>query len=67
MKVPVMTSSLVGLVLFHQGEQLLGSPALGLEVIVIRSRCPGVHLHIQSIVSNPKGISLGILRALDCR
>jgi hypothetical protein len=38
------SAHLVSLVLPHEGEQFLGSPAFSLEIIVIRSRCTSVHL-----------------------
>lgn len=34
--VTVVAGSLIGFVLFHERKQLLGSPALGLEVIIVR-------------------------------
>ena len=37
MDVTVVASSLVCLVLPHQWDELLGGPALGLEVVVVRS------------------------------
>ena len=43
MNVTVVASSLVCLMLFHQGDELLGTPALGLEVIVVGGRGTGVH------------------------
>lgn len=42
--VSVVAGTLICLVLLHQWNELLGGPALGLEVIVIRSRCSSVHL-----------------------
>jgi hypothetical protein len=42
--VAVVASSLVSFVLSHERDELLGGPALGLEVIVVRSRCTCVHL-----------------------
>jgi hypothetical protein len=42
--VAVVARTLVGLVLLHQGDELLGGPSLGLEVIVVGSRGTGVHL-----------------------
>jgi hypothetical protein len=42
--VTVVASSLVSFVLSHERDELLGGPALGLEVIVVRSRCTCVHL-----------------------
>jgi hypothetical protein len=45
-EVTVVARSLVGLVLFHERNKFLGGPALGLEVIVVGSRCASVHLAI---------------------
>lgn len=42
--VPVMRGSLIGLMLFHQGNELLGAPPLGLEIIVVGGRGTSVHL-----------------------
>lgn len=42
--VTVVASTLVCLMLPHQWEQLLGGPALGLEVVVVGSGGTGVHL-----------------------
>lgn len=42
--VAVVAGSLVGLVLLHKRDELLGGPALGLEVIVVRGRSTSVHL-----------------------
>jgi hypothetical protein len=42
--VTVVASSLVSFVLSHERDELLGGPALGLEIIVVRSRCTCVHL-----------------------
>ena len=44
MRVSVLTSTLIGLMLLHQRDKLLGGPALGLKVIIVRRRGPGVHL-----------------------
>lgn len=44
MKVAVVACPLVRLVLLHQGNELLGGPALGLEVIIIGGRGSRVHL-----------------------
>ena len=43
--VAVVAGALVGLVLLHERNELLGSPALGLEVIVVGSRSTRVHLY----------------------
>jgi len=56
MDVPVLRSSLVGLMLLHEREQLLGGPALRLEVVIVRRRGTGVHLktshqHIESSIN----------------
>jgi hypothetical protein len=48
MDIAIVASSLVSLMLSHQRNQLLGRPALGLKVIVIRSRCTSVHLFHKS-------------------
>jgi hypothetical protein len=53
MNVTVVASSLVGLVLSHERNQFLGGPALGLEVIVVRSRGTSVHLINMSARSTP--------------
>jgi hypothetical protein len=42
--VAVVASSLVSFVLSHERDELLGGPAFGLEVIVVRSRSTCVHL-----------------------
>ncbi len=41
--VPVVAGTLVGFMLLHQRNELLGGPSLGLEVIVVRRRSTGVH------------------------
>ena len=41
--VPVVASTLVGLVLSHERDQLLGGPTLALEIVVVASRRTGVH------------------------
>lgn len=46
MNVAVVARTLVGLVLLHKRDQLLGSPALALEIVIIRSRCARVHHEI---------------------
>ena len=40
---PVVRGALVRLMLSHERDELLGGPALSLEVIVIRRRSPSVH------------------------
>lgn len=44
-EVAILASPLIRLMLLHQREQLLGGPALGLEVIVIGGRGTSVHLN----------------------
>ena len=44
----VVARSLVGLVLLHQRQKFFGTPAFGLEVIVIGCRSPGIHLNRKS-------------------
>jgi hypothetical protein len=46
MNVTIVAGSLVGFVLLHEGDELFGGPALGLEVIVVGSRSAGVHLGV---------------------
>jgi hypothetical protein len=53
MDITVVASSLVGFVLSHQRNQFLGGPALGLKVIVVRSRCTGIHLSNTLAMSKP--------------
>jgi hypothetical protein len=43
-EVAVVTGALVGLVFLHKRNEFLCGPALGLEVIVVGSRCASVHL-----------------------
>jgi hypothetical protein len=45
-EVTVVAGPLVGLVLLHKRDELLRGPALGLEVIIVGSRCASVHLAI---------------------
>lgn len=42
--VAVVARTLVGLMLLHQGDELLGGPTLGLEVVVVGSGSASVHL-----------------------
>ena len=42
--VTVVACSLIGLMLPHQGDQLLRSPALGLEIVIVRRRGASIHL-----------------------
>jgi hypothetical protein len=53
MDLPVIASSLISLMLPHQRNQFLGRPALGLEVIVVRSRSTSIHLFHKSATSLP--------------
>lgn len=46
--VAIVAGTLVCLVLLHERNQLLGRPALCLEVIVVRSRCAGVHHEVDT-------------------
>ena len=48
MDVTVVARTLVGLVLLHEWNKLLSSPALGLEVVVVRSRCTSVHHEVDA-------------------
>ena len=48
-EVTVVASPLICLMLLHQREEFLGSPALGLEVIVVGGRGTGVHLYNLSV------------------
>jgi hypothetical protein len=43
MDITVVGCTLVGLVLFHQRNELLSSPAFGLEVVIVRGRSSCVH------------------------
>lgn len=45
MEVSIVAGTLVGLMLLHQRQKLFGTPASGLEVIVIGCRSPGIHLN----------------------
>lgn len=42
-KVTVVAGTLVRLVFLHERNELFGGPALGLEIVIIRSRCTCVH------------------------
>lgn len=44
MKVPVVGGALVCLVLLHQWDELLSSPTLGLEIVVVGGGSTSVHL-----------------------
>jgi hypothetical protein len=50
MNVTVLTSSLVRLMLLHQRDELLRSPALHLEVIIVGGRSTSVHLSVVSLL-----------------
>ena len=43
-EITVLTSPLIGLMLLHQRNQLLGGPTLHLEVVIVRSGRTSVHL-----------------------
>jgi hypothetical protein len=53
MNVAVVASSLISLMLSHQRNQFLGRPALGLEIIIVRSRSTRIHLFHTSATSTP--------------
>lgn len=57
MNVSVVAGALISFMLPHQRNQFLGGPALGLKVVVVRGRCPSVHLEIMSESCH---ISLGV-------
>lgn len=46
--VTVVAGTLVGLVLLHQRDEFLGGPTLSLEVVVVRSRCTGIHHEVDA-------------------
>lgn len=48
MDVTVVARPLVCLVLLHERNELLGGPTLGLEVVVVRSRCTSVHHEVDT-------------------
>ena len=50
--VAVVAGSLIRLVLLHQRNELLGSPALGLKVVIVRGRRASVHLIIVNIATH---------------
>lgn len=45
MGVPIVRGTLISLVLLHQGQQFLGRPSIGLEVVIVGGRCTSVHLN----------------------
>jgi hypothetical protein len=47
--VAIVAGPLICFMLLHERDELLGGPALGLEVIVVGSGSAGVHLHVISI------------------
>lgn len=55
---PIVGGTLIRLMLPHEGNKLLCGPALCLEVIVIRSRCPSVHHEVDGR-SSTQDVSTG--------
>lgn len=59
-----MTSTLVRLMLLHQGEKLLGGPTLGLEVIVVGGRGTSVHLRSNRVSLRPGWMGDGAVQCI---
>lgn len=58
MDVSVVASSLVGFVLPHERNELLGLPAFSLEVIVVRCRCTGVPIFQVSLIERSRKVTI---------